>query len=104
MKPVLVLTTVGGAFDAKGLARELVGLHLAACVNVIDRVQSVYRWQGRVEEESEQLLVIKTMDARVPELKAALLQRHPYELPEFVVMAISETSAEYGEWLLASSR
>ncbi|HEY0143248.1 MAG TPA: divalent-cation tolerance protein CutA [Thermoanaerobaculia bacterium] len=104
MKPVLVLTTVGSSFDAKALARELVELHLAACVNVIDRMQSIYRWQGKVEEESEQLLLIKTMDARVPELKTALLQRHPYELPEFVVVPVSETSAEYGEWLLASSR
>lgn len=104
MKPVIVLTTIGGASDAKALAREIVELRLAACVNIIDRVQSVYRWQGEVSEDAEQLLLIKTMDARVPELKSALLQRHPYELPEFVVIAISETSAEYGEWLLASSR
>lgn len=104
MKPVLVLTTVGLGFDAKALAREIVSLHLAACVNILDPVHSIYRWQGKIEEDGEQLLVIKTTDGRVPELKAALLQRHPYELPEFVVLAISETSAEYGEWLLASSR
>ncbi|HEX6158775.1 MAG TPA: divalent-cation tolerance protein CutA [Thermoanaerobaculia bacterium] len=104
MKPVIVLTTVGVGFDARALARELVSLHLAACVNVMPPMQSVYRWKGNVEEEVEQLLLIKTTDGRVPELKAALLQRHPYELPEFVVLPVSETSGEYGEWLIASSR
>lgn len=104
MKPVIVLTTVGIGFDARALARELVSLHLAACVNVMPPMQSVYRWKGNVEEEVEQLLLIKTTDGRVPELKAALLQRHPYELPEFVVLPVSETSGEYGEWLIASSR
>jgi periplasmic divalent cation tolerance protein len=104
MKPVICLTTVGTSFDARALARELVELHLVACVNIIERVHSVYRWQGKIEEDGEQLLVMKTTDGRVEELKAALMQRHPYDVPEFVVLPVSETSAAYGEWLLASAR
>lgn len=104
MKPVIVLTTVAIAFDARGLARELVELRLVACVNIIERIHSVYRWEGKVEEDGEQLLVMKTSDGRLEELKAALLQRHPYEVPEFLVLPVSETSAAYGEWLLASAR
>jgi periplasmic divalent cation tolerance protein len=81
MTPVLVLTTVGASFDARALARTLVEAKLAACVNIIDRVQSVYRWQGKVEEDAEQLLIIKTADARVEALREELFRLHPYDVP-----------------------
>lgn len=102
MKPVIVLTTVGRDFDVRPLARELVESRLAACVNVIPAIQSIYRWQGKVEEEGEQLLLIKTGDERLDELHAKIRERHPYEVPEFVVMAIEEIRGPYREWLLAS--
>ena len=101
--PVLVLTTVGDAFDARGLAHELVEARLAACVNIIERVRSVYRWDGSVSEDGEQLLIIKTSSDRVDELREGLLARHPYEVPEFVVVPVSETSDAYGRWLLDST-
>jgi periplasmic divalent cation tolerance protein len=103
MTPVIVLTTVGADFDTRPLARELVGQRLAACVNIVPAVTSIYRWQGRVDEESEQLLVIKTVDANVEELRAALFARHPYDVPEFVVLPIASTSEAYGAWLLEST-
>lgn len=102
MKPVLVLTTVGADFDAGALAQALVELRLAACVNVIDRVRSIYRWEDRVTEDAEQLLVIKSADERVAALREELFRRHPYSVPEFVVIPIAETSDAYGAWILDS--
>ncbi|HYH07752.1 MAG TPA: divalent-cation tolerance protein CutA [Thermoanaerobaculia bacterium] len=102
MTPVLVLTTVGASFDARALARTLVEAQLAACVNVVGGVQSIYRWQGNVEEDAEQLLVIKTADARVDALREELFRLHPYEVPEFVVLPVASLSDAYGAWLLSS--
>jgi len=99
MTAVVVLTTVGTSFDAPALARELVELRVAACVNIVERITSVYRWQGNVEEDGEQLLIIKTVEGRLADLREALFARHPYEVPEFVVMPVSETSPAYGAWL-----
>jgi periplasmic divalent cation tolerance protein len=102
MKPVLVLTTVGADFDARALAHGLVDAKLAACVNILERIHSVYRWEGRVTGDDEQLLVIKTSDARVEELREELFRRHPYDVPEFVVLPVDATSDAYGAWLLAA--
>ena len=102
MKPVIVLTTVGEAFDSRPLARVLVELRLAACVNVVDGVTSVYRWEGSISEDGEQLLIIKTADDRLAALREELFRRHPYSVPEFVVVPIAETSDSYGAWLLES--
>jgi periplasmic divalent cation tolerance protein len=100
--PVLVLTTVGADFDARALAHALVEARLAACVNIVPAIHSVYRWEGRVMHDAEQLLVIKTSGARVAALRAELFNRHPYDVPEFVVMTIDQTSDAYGAWLLDS--
>jgi periplasmic divalent cation tolerance protein len=102
MKFVVVLTTVGADADARSFARTLVELRLAACVNIVERVQSVYRWEGNVTEDAEQLLVIKTAEDRVAALREELMRRHPYAVPEFVVLRIDETSDSYGAWLLES--
>jgi periplasmic divalent cation tolerance protein len=102
MSPLVVLTTLPAASDARTLARELVELRLVACVNIIDRVQSVYRWKGEIEEDGEQLLVMKTTAERVPDLKNALFARHPYEVPEFIVLAIDRIEGPYRDWLLDS--
>jgi periplasmic divalent cation tolerance protein len=102
MKPLLVLTTVGAGFDSAALARTLVEQRLAACVNVIDRVLSVYRWEGRVVDDAEVLLVIKTTDARLEALREELFRRHPYDVPEFVVLDVASVSEAYRAWLLQS--
>lgn len=102
MKPVIVLTTTSADFDARALARELVEARVAACVNIVERIQSIYRWEGRVTDDAEQLLIIKTSDERVPALREELFKRHPYEVPEFVVVPVAETSDAYGAWVLQS--
>ena len=102
MTPLVALTTLPAASDAKTLARELVELRLVACVNIIDRVHSVYRWKGEIEEDGEQLLIMKTVDERIPDLKNALFARHPYEVPEFIVLAIDRIEGPYREWLIES--
>jgi periplasmic divalent cation tolerance protein len=102
MKPVIVLTTVGPDFDARAFARSLVEMRLAACVNLVPRVDSIYRWEGTVHDDPEQLLVIKTADDRLAPLREEFNRRHPYSVPEFVVLPIVETSEAYGAWLLES--
>jgi periplasmic divalent cation tolerance protein len=102
VKPVIVLTTVGPEFDARKLARELVDARLAGCVNIVDRVTSVYSWEGRVEEDGEQLLVIKTVEENLDALQEALFARHPYAVPEFVVVAIDDIRGKYRAWLFES--
>jgi periplasmic divalent cation tolerance protein len=103
MNAVIVLTTVGADFDARSLARELVELRLAACVNIAANVTSIYRWLGNVTEDSEQLLVIKTVDDNLHDLREALFARHPYDVPEFVVLPIGSMSDAYGAWLLEAT-
>jgi periplasmic divalent cation tolerance protein len=102
MTPVIVLTTVGPEFDARALAHALVEAQLAACVNIVERIHSVYRWEGRVQDDAEQLLIIKTADTRLDALREELFKRHPYDVPEFVVLPVASTSEAYGAWLLGS--
>ena len=104
MKYVVVLTTVGSGFDARTLAEQLVEERLAACVNIIPQLYSVYRWQGRVEQDEEQLLLIKTAADRLDALQEKLLRAHPYETPEFVVLPIEELRGPYAQWFAAVLR
>ena len=104
MKPVIVLTTVGANHDARELAADLVEKRLAACVNIVPRIESVYRWQGNIQRDDEQLLIIKTLDERVAALKDAIFARHPYEVPEVIVVAIDDIGEAYGEWLIGAVR
>lgn len=98
---VVVLTTLGAVTDAVELARTLVEEGLAACVNVLPPMQSVYRWKGAVEVDTEQQLVIKTTSAGVAALETRLRALHPYELPEFLVLT-AEGSARYLQWIAES--
>jgi periplasmic divalent cation tolerance protein len=96
---LVVLSTVETAEDAEGLARMLVAERLAACVNIVPGVSSVYRWKGEVETASERLLVIKTRASRLEALRAALVARHPYELPEVVALPLVGGHLPYLAWL-----
>jgi periplasmic divalent cation tolerance protein len=100
---VIVLTTLGAGADAGALARTLVQERLAACVNVLPPMTSVYRWKGAIEEDREQQLVMKTTAERVDALGARLRELHPYELPEFVVLD-AKASEAYGAWVRESVR
>jgi len=97
--PVVVLSAVGAPPDAQRIARALVEERVAACVNIVPGITSIYRWKGAVEQEAELLLVIKTTGERVEQLKARLLQLHPYELPEVVVIPIGGGHGAYLEWI-----
>ena len=96
---VVVLTTLGGDEDAAAIARTLVEERLAACVNVVPGVTSIYRWKGSIEQDEEQLLLIKTTADLVESLKVRLHQIHPYEMPEFLVMPVSGGSDAYLRWV-----
>lgn len=99
MTPLLVLTAVGADYDAVPLARDLVSAHLAACVNVLPGVESIYWWENRVAQEGEKLLLIKTTDERLHELQTALLAKHPYDVPELVVIRPEQVEARYAAWI-----
>lgn len=96
---VVVWTTIGAAADGKKLASALVDERLAACVNVLGEMDSVYRWKGQVESDRERQLFIKTTAARLPALQARLKEMHEYELPEFVVLPIAGGSEAYLAWI-----
>ena len=96
---VLVLTTVGAGTDAAALARTLVDERLAACVNVLPEMTSIYRWKGTVEQDREQQLVIKTTSDLIAALEARIRELHLYELPEFVVLSAEGGSAAYLAWV-----
>jgi periplasmic divalent cation tolerance protein len=96
---VVVLTTIGADADALALARTLVDERLAACVNVLPPMTSVYRWQGRIDEDQERQIVIKTARKRLTALEERLRQLHPYELPEFLVLSASGGSEGYLRWV-----
>jgi periplasmic divalent cation tolerance protein len=96
---VVALTTVGTAGDAERIARALVERRLAACVNVVPGVVSVYRWKDAVERDEEHLLVVKTRADRVEALREALVALHPYELPELVVLPVEAGHPPYLAWV-----
>jgi periplasmic divalent cation tolerance protein len=96
---LLVLTTAGSEHEARTIADALVERKLAACVNIVPRIQSVYRWEGKVEQAEEYLLLIKTVKAREDQVRAAIKELHTYDLPECIAIPIESGSAEYLKWL-----
>ena len=87
---------------AQALAKQLVEEYLAACVNILTGVQSVYRWQESITVAEEALLIIKTNSARIEQLKKAILDSHPYETPEFVAIEANHVEQSYADWLASS--
>ena len=98
----LVLTTAISQDEAERIARFLVDERLAACVNIIPGVTSIYRWQGTVETAAEILLLIKTTAANLDPVEAALHRLHSYEVPEFLVLTPESAAQPYLNWLLLS--
>ena len=96
---VIVLTTIPADADAPAFGRALVDERLAACVNLLPVMESVYRWEGRVEHESERQVVIKTARERVVALWERVREMHPYEVPEFVVIPIVDGNDAYLRWV-----
>ncbi len=98
----LVLTTAGSQQEAQQIARTLVDGRLAACVNIIPQIQSIYRWQGKVEDAQEWLLLIKTTDQAFERVRDAIGELHSYELPECISLSVEDGSAAYLNWISES--
>ena len=96
---IIVLTTYPIDTDADSLAATLVEERLAACVNILPPMRSVYRWKDAIERADERQIVIKTTKARLTALEARIRTLHPYDVPEFVVLPIESGSADYLSWL-----
>jgi periplasmic divalent cation tolerance protein len=96
---LLVLVTAPSAEVAAGLARALVEARLAACGSVVPGLRSLYRWEGRVQDEAEVLLLLKTTRARFEALRDEVLRRHPYQVPEVLALPVEAGSAAYLAWL-----
>ncbi len=104
MKPMVAFVTAATADEAMRMARALTEERLAACVNIISPILSVYRWEGQVQQDAEVLLVIKTTDARLPDLIRRVKALHSYQVPEVIAIPIADGSPEYLRWLLDETR
>lgn len=98
----IVLSTAGSEDEARKIARYLVENNLAACVNVVPKIVSIYRWQEKVETSHECLLLIKTTAKKFAGVRDAIRELHSYELPECVAISIEDGSREYLDWLANS--
>jgi periplasmic divalent cation tolerance protein len=103
-RTVIVLTTFGTDVDAARVARTLVDERLAACVNLLPPMTSIYRWKGKIETEHELQVLMKTSADRVPALEQRLREIHPYEVPEFLVLSIETGSEAYLSWVAESTK
>lgn len=104
MKETLTLTTCRDVRQARRIARALVRERLAACVNVVPGVASIYAWKGKVEESREALLIVKSTSARAKRLEARVRELHSYDLPELVTLRIDGGSAAYLRWVREAVR
>ena len=96
---IVVFMTAASGEEATRLADMLVGAHLAACVQILPEMESVYRWEGKIERQSEVLLLAKTTQAKFADLEREVRALHTYETPEIVAVPITAGSAPYLEWL-----
>lgn len=101
---VIVLTTFPVDGDAESLARTIVDERLAACVNLLPPMQSIYRWQGAVEQASERQLVMKTTVRCVDGLKKRIAALHPYDVPEILVLPVGGGAESYLNWIDENTR
>jgi periplasmic divalent cation tolerance protein len=104
MRYAVTLTTVAKPADAKRIARALVGERLAACVNIVPGVASIYEWKGKLHEDRELLLVIKSRAGRTAALTRRVKEIHPYEVPEIVQLPIVSGNPAYLRWVDEGTR
>jgi periplasmic divalent cation tolerance protein len=95
----IILTTVGAEQEARSIARRLVDERLAACVNIVGPIRSIYRWRDAIEDEAEFLLWIKTQSRLLKEIERRISELHSYEVPEMLVISPERGSAPYLAWL-----
>jgi periplasmic divalent cation tolerance protein len=100
---LLVITTLPDADSAASVASSLVERRLAACVNILPAATSVYEWEGEIHQDPEHVLLIKTSEARYERLETALMELHPYELPEIIAAPITQGLPAYLHWIKEST-
>ena len=98
-KPLVVLTTVASVDEAVALVRELLDRRLIACGNILPGVRSLYRWEGKVADEREVIVLMKTREARIDALEMAFADLHPYKVPELLALPVSDGLHKYLEWI-----
>ncbi|MEP7213176.1 MAG: divalent-cation tolerance protein CutA [Acidobacteriota bacterium] len=96
---LIVLTTTSNAAEAETLARQIVDARLAACVQILPQIRSVYFWEGKVHTEPEHLLLIKTLHQRFDELREFIVSNHSYDTPEITAFETDKVSERYNNWL-----
>ena len=101
-KARVVLVTAPNEKEARTIARKVVKKRLAACVNIVPGLTSIYRWEGKIEQDEEVLMLIKTTKKRLVKLEKTVKKLHSYEVPEFVVLKIESGSDDYLKWLRKS--
>jgi periplasmic divalent cation tolerance protein len=99
---LVVLVTAPDLKTARKLAKAAVEARLAACVNIVPKIESHYRWKERVESSSETLMILKTTRTRIAALEKLILAKHPYDTPEFLVLPVSQGNGRYLDWLVAN--
>ena len=99
---IVVLLTAANGEEAARLANMLVGAHLAACVQILPEIESIYRWQGKVERQAEVLLLAKSSMGKFEELEREVRALHSYETPEIIAVPVIAGSSPYLQWLSAS--
>jgi periplasmic divalent cation tolerance protein len=99
VEPIIVLVTCGSEEEALKIAKTLVEGRLGACVNLVSPVRSIYRWEGKVQDEKEWLLVIKTQKRRFAQLEKKVKALHSYSVPEIISLPITEGSSAYLNWI-----
>jgi periplasmic divalent cation tolerance protein len=103
MAAIIVLTTAGSKDEARNIAQSLVESRLAACVNIIPKIESVFRWEDNVQDSEEWLLLIKTRSANFEAVKEAIRKLHSYDLPECVSMDVADVEDGYLKWWMDST-
>lgn len=102
MPVLVVLSTFPDPDKAAEVARTLVNEQLAACVNLVSQIRSIYRWQGEISDDTETLAIIKTTDERFEAMRARLVELHPYEVAEVIALPIEGGHAPYLAWVADS--